>query len=94
VVAKVDSSRSRAKRQKLAPLGRFEFGNGIEQRTTFDARKANMSRRAIEGVAKLLYGYDDAGRIVKIDRDGQASEYGYDAVGRLVGGGKPHQTAA
>jgi RHS repeat-associated protein len=94
VVAKVDSSRSRAKRQKLAPLGRFEFGNGIEQRTTFDARKANMSRRAIEGVAKLLYGYDDAGRIVKIDRDGQASEYGYDAVGRLVRAETPHETAA
>ena len=48
---------------------RLTFGNGIETRTTFDARSGSMSRRTIEGIAALEYEHDEAGRIVGLSRN-------------------------
>lgn len=69
--------------RKLDALGAVAYGNGLTLETNMDA-EGRIHRRALGRVDRAIYRYDEANRIVGIDRNDETTEYEYDAVHRLI----------
>jgi RHS repeat-associated protein len=93
-----DQLTARAAERDQAVMGEEEraYGNGLVARAHVDTESGRVTSLITDGVEKLDYRYDDAGRISAIDSEWldaalktSHNRYQYDTAGRLIGAETP-----